>query len=71
MQPNRTLLETGALGVSLIVSTLCFRKRKAELIALKYKKVTIRFFGDVDGNINGCYPTLFTNMFDMIEEKDG
>ena len=40
------------------------------MIAFEYKNGAIRFFGDDDGPINGCDPTLFTNMFDMTEEKD-
>lgn len=40
------------------------------MIAFEYKNGAIRFLGDDDGPINGYDPTLFTNMFDMSEEKD-
>ncbi len=40
------------------------------LVAFEYKEGVIRFYGDDDGPCNGYDPTLFTNMFDMTEEKD-
>lgn len=39
------------------------------LVAFEYKEGVIRFYGDDDGPCNGYDPTLFTNMFDMTEEK--
>ena len=39
-------------------------------VAFEYKEGVIRFYGDDDGPCNGYDPTLYTNMFDMTEEKD-
>ena len=40
------------------------------MIAFDYSNGVIRFYGDDDGSCNGYDPVIYTNMFDMREEKD-
>ena len=40
------------------------------MIAFDYNNGVIRFHGDDDGPCNGYDPVIYTNMFDMSEEKD-
>ena len=40
------------------------------MIGFEYKDGVIKFYGDDDGPCNGYNPMLYTNVFDLTEEKD-
>lgn len=40
------------------------------MIGFEYKDGVIKFSGEDDGPCNGYNPTLYTNVFDLTEEKD-